>query len=84
MPIKLRIKMIKRWNSHDDLLKALKKDISAMMDMTSQLNRMHPGTVIDYEWSDKLKVIEGASRMVTQDTKQAIAKAESEVNCESY
>ncbi len=65
-------------NSRDDLLAACKKDISAMMDMTSELNRMHTGTTIDYQWADRLKTIETASRAITQDAKQAIAKAEKE------
>ena len=62
----------------DDLLAACKKDILTIMAMTSELNRMYTGTTIDYQWADRLKTIETASRVVTQDTKQAIAKAEKE------
>ena len=59
----------------DDLLEACIRNVSAIMDMTSQLNRIHSGTIIDYEWADRLKTIEEASRMVANDAKAAIAQA---------
>ena len=60
----------------DDLLETNKKSVSAILDMTSELNHMHAGTTIDYDWSERLKTIEGASRMVLRDLKQAIAEVE--------
>ena len=59
-----------------DLLEACRCSSKMMMDMASELNHMYPGTQIDYDWSERLKVIENMSRTVNNGTMQAIANAE--------